>query len=254
MATSTIFNGQTITQPGVYAQILSGIVNAPLNLSFGNILIIDTGSGSGFGAGAGIAGTYANGKNAIYQYNQLANMRTAIKGGIWWRQADPLFRPAGSGPQGVSTAFVVRAAATVPATMDYTFTGGGGNGGTLEIGCKDEGLVGNGLEAAGQVLAYIDVKFDSVVAADTYDLTIGAHTFPTLTIATGSATDEAEAFAALANGSGGFTAVQLQGTSADTVRVSMPAPTGLDQATDGNAIPAAGTVVGTSVVLSLIHI
>ena len=256
MATTQIFNNQQVTQPGAYAFITSGIANAPLALSFGNILIIDTGSGAGFGAGPGIAGTLASGKNAITSYNQLANMRAGIKGGLLWRQANPLFRPAGSGPSGVSTAFVVKAAATVPAEMNYSFTGGGGNGGTLEIKCKDEGLVGNGIVAAGQTLSHTDITFTTVVAADTYEVTLdfgqpGAIVIAPYVIGSTDAPTEAAGFAAWLNAAannGGWSAKQLQGTSSNVVRVYAPNPTGLNQASDGNGINVAGSITGTSTI------
>ena len=255
MATTQIFNGQQVTQPGVYANITSGIANAPLALSYGNILIIDTGSGAGWGAGPGIAGTLASGKNAITSYNQLANMRAGIKGGLWWRQADPLFRPAGSGPAGVSTAFVVKAAATVPAQIDYTFTGGGGNGGTLTIKCKDEGVVGNGLVAtADQVLSFSTLEFVTSVIGDDVDVTLDTGgtpiPVPTYTIASANNSSEAAAYVTHFNasvaGTAGWKAVQLQGTNADQIRLYAPAPTGLNQATDSNGIVNVALVSGTS--------
>ena len=252
MATTQIFNGQTVTQPGVYAQITSGIANAPLALSFGNILIIDTGSGAGFGAGPGIDGTLASGKNAITSYNQLANMRAGIKGGLWWRQADALFRPAGSGPAGISTAFVVKAAATVPAEMKYTFSGGGTNGGTVTIKCKDEGLVGNGLAQAGQTLSFLDIKFVTSVVGDKYDLVLDAAgttpvVIPEFEMTSATNSIEASALAAHINAQNtGWYAEALQGTSADTLRVYAPAPVGLNKATDSDGLTATGTITGTA--------
>ena len=71
MATTFNFNGQTIIIPGSYSTIKSGMKNPPIELSFGNILVIDTGSGAGYGGGAGVAGQYSQGKDSIYEFDNI---------------------------------------------------------------------------------------------------------------------------------------------------------------------------------------
>lgn len=144
MATSVIFGNKKITLPGTYGEIVSGIKNAPQNLSYGNIIIIDTGSGSGMIGGAGVAGTLKSGKDSIYFVDDIKQYRNHIRNGIWWKLGEPLYRPNGPGTPGVSRAWVIKAAQTVPAEISYTFTGGGSGGGNVIAQVRDEGLVGNG--------------------------------------------------------------------------------------------------------------
>lgn len=150
MATEFSFNGDNKIIPGVYSTIKSGIKNPPLNLDFGTVLVIDTGSGAGYGGGSGIDGTLTKGKDSIYVMSDIQEMQDFCKGGVWHLLANPLFRPAGFGANGVSNVLFTRAAVTTPATLSYTFTGDGDgsesvvNGGTFTLQVRDEGLIGNG--------------------------------------------------------------------------------------------------------------
>lgn len=145
MAGKVNFEGKNIILPGVYGVIKSGIKNPPIALSYGNILIIDTGSGAAYGGGSGIDGTLASGINAIYPVDNIEDFRKLTKGGYWYVLAKPLFEPQPSvGINGVSVVNYVRAATTVPAEMTFDPVGGDANGGTLVIQCRDEGLIGNG--------------------------------------------------------------------------------------------------------------
>lgn len=155
MATQFQFDGKTIKIPGVYSNIKSGIKNPSIALPFGNILIIDTGSGAGYGGGAGVDGELAQDKKAIYEFDNIADFQDFAKGGLWWLLANPLFRPAGLGANGVSKIFFIKAATTTAASMQYNFFGDGNasisvstptsNGGTLNIKVTDEGVIGNGV-------------------------------------------------------------------------------------------------------------
>lgn len=151
MSTKHSFNGQRIQIPGAYSTIKSGQKNPPLDLDFGTVLIIDTGSGAGYGGGAGINGTLATNKDAIYVLSDIEEMRNFAKGGIWHLLAQPLFKPAGFGVNGVSQVLFARAATTAPAELTYSFTGDGDgsesvvNGGTVTLQVRDEGLIGNGV-------------------------------------------------------------------------------------------------------------
>lgn len=150
MSTTQNFDGNRIQIPGAYSTIKSGQKNPPLDLDFGTVLIIDTGSGAGYGGGAGINGTLASNKDAIYSLGDIEEMQKFAKGGIWYLLAQPLFKPAGFGVPGVSRVLFARAATTVPAELTYSFTGDGDgsesvvNGGTFTLQVKDEGLIGNG--------------------------------------------------------------------------------------------------------------
>ena len=147
MATKFTFDNKVAALPGVYSTIKSGIKNIPAALSYGNILIIDSGGGATFGGGAGISGTLAQGANSVYEFDNLRDFQNFTKGGYYWLLATPLFQPA-PGEQGVSKIYWAKAAATVAAEMTFQPTGGGSAGGTFVVQCKDEGVIGNGVETS----------------------------------------------------------------------------------------------------------
>lgn len=143
MASTFIFNGRQISLPGVYSTIVSGEMNPTRNLDYGKVLIIDTGKYSaGFGGGAGINGENAQGQNAIYTFDNIADFRAFMKGGLWWRVAEALFAPDPSNPDavGISELEFVRAATTTGAKMTFATAAGG----TFAVKTLDEGLVANG--------------------------------------------------------------------------------------------------------------
>lgn len=143
MASTFIFNGRQISLPGVYSTIVSGEMNPARNLDYGKVLIIDTGKYSaGFGGGAGINGENAQGQNAIYTFDNIADFRAFMKGGLWWRVAEALFAPDPSNPDavGISELEFVRAATTTGAKMTFATA----KGGTFAVKTLDEGLVANG--------------------------------------------------------------------------------------------------------------
>ncbi len=144
MSTSFIFEGKKIKIPGVYSTIKSGIKNPPSPLDFGNVLIIDDGIGAAWGGGAGVNGELSTGKDSLYTVRDIESYRNLVQGGILWDLGERLFRPSDLGTPGVNSVTIVRAATTVAAKIAYTFTGGGSNGGELEISVLAEGLVGNG--------------------------------------------------------------------------------------------------------------
>ena len=143
MASTFIFNGRQISLPGVYSTIVSGEMNPARNLDYGKVLIIDTGKYSvGFGGGAGINGENAQGQNAIYTFDNIADFRAFMKGGLWWRVAEALFAPDPSNPDavGISELEFVRAATTTGAKMTFATSAGG----TFAVKTLDEGSVANG--------------------------------------------------------------------------------------------------------------
>ncbi len=146
MATEFFFNGRVIKQPGAYATIVSGQRNAPLNLDYGRVLVIDTGNlGRKWGGGAGINGELATGQDAIYRFNNIEDYQFFLKGGILWKVAEALFRPdVANAALGASEILHAKAATTTAATGTFTATGGGSNGGTFRFKVRDEGIIGNG--------------------------------------------------------------------------------------------------------------
>lgn len=157
MATSFVFNGQTVIIPGSYSDIKSGMKNPPLDLPFGNVLIIDTGSGSTYGGGSGIDGEYSKGKDSIYQFDNIADFRDFAKGGLWWLLAQPLFRPAGLGINGVSKISYVKAATTNAAHISFHFADSdisisASTFSELLIAVTDEGLIGNGIISSNNLI------------------------------------------------------------------------------------------------------
>jgi hypothetical protein len=145
MSTQFIFGNKVVKIPGAYSQIESGIKNPTLDLAFGNALIIDTGSGANWGGGSGINGTLESGKNSLYTFDNVRDFQQFVGGGLHWYLGGPMFFPGGNATGGISSLTLARAATTVPAEIDYTFVGGGANGGTVEIQVKAEGIVGNGI-------------------------------------------------------------------------------------------------------------
>lgn len=154
MATSFYFNNRQISLPGAYSTIVSGENNPARNLDYGKVLIIDTGVfGAKYGGGAGINGELANGQDAIYTFLNLADFRSFVKGGMFWKISEALFTPDPSNPAaiGISELYYVRACTTTPSEMKFT-TGGGS---TFAINTRDEGLWGNGtLEGDNLVSGY----------------------------------------------------------------------------------------------------
>lgn len=174
MATQFNFDGKTVIRPGVRATIKSGIKNPPIQADSGTLLVVDTGSNATWGGGAGINGTLESGKEAMYKFDNIDDFRNFIKGGIWWKLAFNLFRPAGLSFNGISNITFIRAAETTPAEIELSFTGDGDgsesvvNGGDLTIQVTDEGLIGNAsLNTNGELIKGFAVKMVQGVIDDT---------------------------------------------------------------------------------------
>ena len=177
MAQTLYYGGNKSTSlPGVYTDFVSGVDNAPIQASFGNLLIIDTGLGSkgylgsGFTGGAGISGELKSGINSIEEFQTVREYRDSVRGGELWSLAEPVFQPQGAGNgAGTPKVFFAKAASTTAAEISYTFTGGGANGGTFTVWTKDEGYSGNGFE-------YDQTTATSVVTVNTAGGTGDIHT------------------------------------------------------------------------------
>ena len=148
MATKFNFNGKLVSLPGVYSKIESGVNNPPLNLSYGNVVIVDSDATSNYGGGAGVNGTLENGEGSIYGFDNIKDLQNFVGGGKIWDIASPLFRPFGSGSAGVSNLYVIRALTTVAALQTLSFA----TGGDVVFKAKYEGLVGNGVEGVASQL------------------------------------------------------------------------------------------------------
>ena len=145
MATKVTFGKQTIVEPGVYSEIVSGIKNPSLSLSYGNILIIDTGKGLEFGGGSGVSGILKEKKDSIESFSDFNAFREKVMGGLFWDLAEPLWYPKDYTIPGISKLSFIKAAATVPAEITWTFVGSGSDGGTITVQVRNEGKVGNGI-------------------------------------------------------------------------------------------------------------
>lgn len=146
MATKIYFDGRQETLPGVYSRINANVKNPPIQLPYGNILIIDNGTGANYGGGSGINGSLQSGENSIYAFDNIRDFQDFTKGGLWWLLANPLFKPNKQAGNGVSTIYWAKAATTAAATLTFTPTGGGAAGGSFVINPRDEGLIANGAE------------------------------------------------------------------------------------------------------------
>lgn len=159
MGISLLHGNKTISLPGTYSQIKSAIKNPPSLLPFNNIIIIDTGSASGYGV-AGINGELVSGKESIFSFNNIDQMRLAVRGGLWWKNAEPLFRPNGSS-SGVGTVYWVSASTTTSGNVAYALTNGSftvktvegsGSNGVLDTATTTELVKGYaGLMKAGSI-------------------------------------------------------------------------------------------------------
>lgn len=167
MATKFNFAGKTIREAGAYSATQSGISNAPLETTYGNVLIIDKGLGATWGGGAGIAGTFSQGIDSINEFVDIEEMRESLMGGMFWLLAKPLFRPSKDNTvPGVSKVFYIKAAETVAAKIAYTF-GDAINGSTLEVGVKNEGVAGNGVLTNGELTKGYAARIRRAVAGQT---------------------------------------------------------------------------------------
>lgn len=170
MATSVYFNGKLRTLPGVYSTITSGDSTASRSLDYGTVLIIDTGVyGAGYGGGSGVNGEYQQGLDTVYEFDDLNDFRDFVKGGMYWKCAEALWKPdpQNADAVGISKLLFVRACTTKAAKMTFTATGGGANGGTMVIKTIDEGLNANGVTEEIDGTTYLKTGYAFTVAAGT---------------------------------------------------------------------------------------
>lgn len=120
------FDGKQIIEPGAYARTVGGNEDAPELATFGNALIIDTGSMAGYGYGSGINGSHQSGANSIYSFSSIDDFKKAVAGSVVWDAAAWLFKPSRDlGIRGVQNVILVHARTTTKGTITLTFVGGG---------------------------------------------------------------------------------------------------------------------------------
>jgi len=176
MATNLVFGNKTISEPGAYSRILSGVKNPTVDLSSGNVLIVDTGNGALFGGGSGISGELAQGKDSIYSFDNIADFQSFVRGGVYYHLAPLLFQPDGPTLPGAPLVTIVRGATTTAGTITFTFA----SGGQIVIKPKAEGYGANGIlgdevRAVGtiDITAAVD---DGVISAQVDAVSIGDYT------------------------------------------------------------------------------
>ena len=143
MATSVYFNGKMRSLPGVYSTITSGDNTQTRTLDYGTVLLIDTGKfGAGWGGGSGVNGAGKQGKDAVYEFDDLQAFRDFVKGGMYWKAAEALFTPDpyNQDAVGISKLLFARACTTTPATMELS-----SGESKFVVKTIDEGLNANGV-------------------------------------------------------------------------------------------------------------
>lgn len=148
MATSVYFNGKMRTLPGVYSTITSGDNSQTRTLDYGVVLLIDTGTFEdsenqvGWGGGSGSAGENLQGKDAVYEFEDITSFQEFVKGGMYYKAAEALFTPdpSNSDAVGISRLLFARACKTTAATLSFAPTGAG----SITFATIDEGYCANG--------------------------------------------------------------------------------------------------------------
>jgi hypothetical protein len=239
---------KSTTLPGVYTEFASGVTNPPLQASFGNALIIDTGLGSkgyfgsGFSGGAGINGELKSGIEAVEQFSTIREARNKVRGSEIYSLIEPIFQPQGAGnAQGTPKLFFAKAATTTAGEISYTFTGGGANGGTFTVWTKDEGLNANGFEYDQTHATSTETITDAGVAGDTVTIVISGVTVATYENASSDTIATVVAGLVASAASLGF----IEVTTSNATSLTFKAPNWLTGA-NANAITPTTNVTGTA--------
>jgi hypothetical protein len=146
MAVKYTFNGKIVQIPGSYATTKAKVNNQPLDLSYGNVLVIDKIGGVPFGGGSSVAGELKRGVDSLEVFDNLDDFRSFVRGGVIYDLALPLFKPNGAGSNGVSRLYYIRALTTTSAILNVTWSGAGSDGGNFQLKARHEGFAGNGYE------------------------------------------------------------------------------------------------------------
>lgn len=127
MAIKIKFGSRYVVERGVYFERRNGEPTPIQQATFGNVLLIDTGSSGGYGVGAGINGETAQSKDSIYGFTDLESFRAYIRGGKHWDIGGALFKPSNNA-DGATKLYYVSAKKTTAPRMFHIFSGGAGGG------------------------------------------------------------------------------------------------------------------------------
>ena len=148
MAIPVNFNGRRVIEPGVYSQIKSGVPAKQPVVTFGNLLLIDTGSfesEQASGSGSGIIGEFSNGLESVYGFDNINDFKGFMKSGVFYDVADYIFNPSNSSDdRGPGMVYYVKAAKTTSPTISLKLVDA-----TIQIKTKNEGELYNGAEING---------------------------------------------------------------------------------------------------------
>lgn len=134
------FDNRQVIEPGAYSQV-RGLTNTSASTAtYGNVVLIDTGSGTGFGGGSGIIGELLSGAESIYEIAQPVDAKKFLRGGILYDLQDYLWSPRNTAGT-PNRVYIVRAATTTCATATISF--GTGNG-AVTLKTRNEGVGSNG--------------------------------------------------------------------------------------------------------------
>lgn len=211
MPTVVNFKGKRVVEPGVYAQIKSGIPAKPSNFAFGNLAIIDTGKSKSWGGGSGINGKFVNGINSVYSFDDVDDFKSFVKGGLMYDIADYIFNPI-NGASGPETVHYLRACTTTPAEIIYDFSSNG-NGGNIKFLCKNEGEVGNGYLNEKLGSATVRFKVPTILPGNEINIEVNSTPIGSYILLTNSLSEALNGINnAINSGTSGYTS-KVQGTS-----------------------------------------
>lgn len=150
MATVVNFHGKNYIEPGSYAVSVYNPTSVVNVSEFGNVMIIDTGLAKNgdyeFAGGSGIHGELNKGLKSVYEFDNYEDFLSFMGGGLVGDIAEKIFTPM-DGTAGAPKLYYCRAATTTCANITLTF----GEGNSLVLKCKNEGISGNGIIEAGQL-------------------------------------------------------------------------------------------------------
>lgn len=176
MATVATFKGKNYIEPGSYAATVYNPTSVVNVSQFGNVAIIDTGlsvNGSyEFAGGSGINGELNQGLKSVYEFLNYEDFLSFMGGGMVADIAKKIFTPS-DGVAGAPKLYYVRAASTTCAKITLTFSAGN----SLELKCKNEGVVGNGVAVSTVLKTGYSAKVIAGSVADTFKLQIYRGTF-----------------------------------------------------------------------------
>lgn len=171
MATVVNFHGKNYIEPGSYAATVYNPTSVTNVAEFGNVMIIDTGLAKNgdyeFAGGSGVKGELNQGLKSVYQFTSYEDFLKFMGGGMVGDIAEKLFTPI-SGSAGVPKIYYVRAATTTSANLEVII----GASNKLLLKCRNEGIVGNGVEVGGVLKVGYSAKIVVGDVQDTFKLQV----------------------------------------------------------------------------------